>query len=362
MSDSRSVSARVRGSHLHRPGGGAPTGTSNTRRSTLTTVPTTNWSDLDRAAALLDSVDTAVFLPHIHPDADALGSALALGIAMQRRGCHAAVALAEPGLVPESLRGLPGQHLLTPPERLPSRPDLVVTVDVGSAERLGSLQPMLSTPTRGTLVIDHHPSNTRFGDHHLVDPAAEATVLLVARLLDRLGTPIDRDIAENLYAGLATDTHNFRHASGQCHLLAARLVEAGVRPADLLRPIFDTHPFAWLGMLSTVLGRAELDRDAARGGGLVHTAITLDDAAALRPEELDSVIDILRTASEASVAAVLKETGPHRWQVSLRAQPGTDVSAVAASLGGGGHVRAAGFTHHGEPATAITSLTEALGR
>jgi phosphoesterase RecJ-like protein len=127
-------------------------------------------------------------------------------------------------------------------------------------------------------------------------------------------------------------------------------------------PITDTHPFDWLGMLSEVLGSAVLDRDAAHGRGLVYTVI--DDAAraGLRPEELDSVIDIMRTAREAGVAAVLKQTDPHSWQVSLRSRGPVDVAAAATALGGGGHVRAAGFTHHGDPLLAVDALRAVLDR
>ena len=132
----------------------------------------------------------------------------------------------------------------------------------------------------------------------------------MARLLDRLGVPIDLAIAENLYAGLATDTGHFRHADSDAHRLAARLIDTGVRPAELLRPITDSHPFGWLTMLSQVLGGAVLHPQAAGGRGVVCTTIDLETSAGLRSEELDSVIDILRTVQEAAVAVVLKQTGP----------------------------------------------------
>ena len=318
-------------------------------------------SDMDTATELLIRATDAVLVGHVHPDADALGSALALGMGLERLGVPVAVSFAEPGEIPESLRSLPGGHLVVPADRVPECPDLLVSLDVGSAARLGSLDRLLTT-ARQSLIIDHHPSNTRFGDHHLIDPSAEATVVLVARLLDRLGVPIDLAIAENLYAGLATDTGHFRHADSDAHRLAARLIDTGVRPADLLRPITDSHPFGWLAMLSQVLGRAVLHQRAAAGRGVVSTIIDLSTSAGLRSEELDSVVDILRTAQEAAVAVVLKQTGPDTWQVSLRSHPPVDVAALATQLGGGGHVRAAGFTHHGEPDDAIRAILATLDR
>ncbi len=325
-------------------------------------------SELTMAADLIADAQTVVLLAHIGPDADALGSALALGLALSRRGIDVTVAFAEPSNVPESLRTLPGQHLIKPAAAVPAHPDLVITVDVNSRERLGALGSLLDTAAN-SLVIDHHASNTRFGGHHLVDFSAESTTVLVAAIMDHLGLPMDRDIAANIYAGLATDSVGFRFASAGAHRLAARLLDAGVNPDELMRPITDLHPYRWLDMLSRVLGSAVLDPDAAEGRGLVSTVISGETADGMRTEELDSVIDILRTASEAHVAAVLKETEPGHWQVSLRSRPGSaggpatpglDVAAIASSLGGGGHVRAAGFGFNGTPAEAVAALTSAL--
>jgi phosphoesterase RecJ-like protein len=316
--------------------------------------------DLDIAAGLLATARSVVLVAHVHPDADALGSALALGLGLARRGTQVQVSFAEPDAVPESLRHLPGMALVVSPEDVSDGADLFVSLDVGSRERLGSLVRVLDGCPL-TLVIDHHASNARFGRYNLIDIGAEATAVLVARLLDRLGIPIDRDIAENLYAGLATDTGHFRHADAEVHRLAARLIDTGVRPMDVLHPITDSHPFDWLRMLARVLDGAGLDLDAAAGGGLVWAVIDDEIRDGLRQEELDSVIDILRTAQEAEVAMVIKQTGADSWQVSLRSRS-VDVAAAAEALGGGGHVRSAGFTHLGRPDEAVQRLRELLDR
>jgi len=359
VTDTRAVHTRTRGPHLRRP---APPLTETIRSEVLIPpVEDAPTSELDLAADLLANAHDVVLVAHIHPDADALGSAIALAMGLSRRGKSVAVSFAEPDSIPESLRALPGVHLVVAPDDLPTAPDLLVSLDVGSVERLGSLARLFAS-CRQSLVIDHHASNTRFGQFNYIDAGAEATVVMVARILDRLGLPIDQEIAENLYAGLATDTGHFRHADSDAHLLAARLIDAGVRPPDVMAPITDLHPYQWLSMLSDVLGRAVLDRAAAHGRGLVYTVIDDIVRAGLRPEELDSVIDIMRTAQEADVAAVLKQTGPDSWQVSLRSRGPINVAAAAAALGGGGHVRAAGFTHHGAPLLAVDALRAVLDR
>jgi len=320
---------------------------------------TWDQAELLQACSLLAHASTVVLLAHVNPDADALGSALALGLALESRGAQVSVAFAFPSGVPGSLQGLPGQHLVKSADELPGHPDLVVTLDVNSRERLGSLAWLLDTADQ-SLVVDHHASNTRFGGHHLVEVAAESTTVLVAAILDQLECAFTPAIAANLYAGLATDTVGFRFASAAAHRLSARLLDVGVNPDELMRAITDLHPFRWLEMLADVLGRAVLDPAGAVGRGLVWTVISAESAGLMRPEELDSVIDILRTASEAQVAAVLKQTGPLAWQISLRSRPGIDVAAVACALGGGGHIRAAGFSFTGTVQAAVLALTTEL--
>lgn len=308
-----------------------------------------------QVAQRLAGARSVLMLSHVNPDADTLGSALALGLALEARGARVQIAFDEPE-VPPSLTGLPGQHLIALEPA--GDPEVVVCVDVASAGRLGRLITLLEAAP-ASIVIDHHATNLGFGRLNWIDPHAEATVMMVAALLDEMQAPITADIAANLYAGLATDTVNFRFASPAGHRLAARLLEAGVDAEAVLRPISDAHPFRWLGMLGAVLARAELDPAAARGLGQVVVQIPLAAAAGLGREELDAVIDIVRTSDEAEVAVVTKQTDQHTWQVSLRSRGALDVAAVAVRLGGGGHPRAAGYTFVGEADELLSRLRDA---
>ncbi|UYP20573.1 bifunctional oligoribonuclease/PAP phosphatase NrnA [Rhodococcus sp. Z13] len=316
--------------------------------------------DLQGAAALLDAAATVTVLCHVNPDADTLGSGLALGLVLERRGVAVQVAFGSPAAVPESMRSLPGGHLVVPAADVRRDADLVVTVDCGTAGRLGSLRDRLDGAPR-TLVIDHHLSNTRFGTHNLIEPESEATAVVLANLFDVWGVEIDADLAHCLYAGLVTDTGSFRWGRPDAHRLAERLLATGIDGSAITRTLLDTHPFGWLPMLSSVLASATLAPEAADGRGLVYAFVRRADAADLGPEEVESVIDIVRTTAEAEVAAVFKEVGPQQWTVSLRAKTAVDVSAVAAELGGGGHRFAAGYTAHGDPDHIVAALRDVLG-
>ena len=229
-----------------------------------------NPDPLSTAAGLLLQAREVTLLAHVQPDADSLGSALALAIALHRRGTAVQVSFATPEGMPETLRMLDVYGLVVPPARIPAAPEVLVACDAAEPARLGALADRLDT-ARHTIMIDHHVSNPGFGELQLLDPAAEATVVIVRRLLAAMGVPLDADVARCIYAGLVTDTSNFISAGAAAHRLAAELVEAGVDAERLVRSLMYTHPHAWLAALGRTLGRAVLEPEAAGGLGLVHT-------------------------------------------------------------------------------------------
>jgi phosphoesterase RecJ-like protein len=312
------------------------------------------------AAELLSAATTIAVICHVHPDADTVGAGLALGLVLDRSGKQVEVSFATPATLPESLRSLPGCDLLVSPDEIRRDVDLVVTVDVPSRKRLGALGD-LAGPGQQLLVIDHHASNDLFGTANFVDPSADSTTMMVADLLDAWGIPIDSDVAHCIYAGLTTDTGSFRWASAGALRLAARLVDIGVDNAAISRTLIDSHPFAWLPLLSRVLGSAQLLPDAADGRGLVYAVVDHQHWVRSRPEEVESIVDIVRTTQQAEVAAVFKEIEPQQWSVSMRAKSDVDLAAVASVFGGGGHRLAAGYSTSGSIEDAVASLRAALG-
>jgi bifunctional oligoribonuclease and PAP phosphatase NrnA len=312
-------------------------------------------------AEAADTRATVVLSGHVQPDADALGSTLSLAEALRRRGAKVLATFPNPFTLPPSLGWLPGAEGLVPSSAVPSSPDVFVSLDAASPARLGELAPLLDA-ARTSVVVDHHASNPGFGDVRLVDGTAPATVSLVADLLDGLGVTLDRDLATCLYAGLAADTGSFRFGSTrpETHELAARLLATGIDHAAISRRLFDTAPFGWLGLLSAVTGRAVLEPDV--GNGLVWTWSSTAEAAehGLPGEQLEALVDVVRSAQEADVACVLKGQDDGTWSVSLRSRGGTDVARVAIALGGGGHTLAAGYTSHLDREKTIEALRAEL--
>jgi phosphoesterase RecJ-like protein len=315
--------------------------------------------DARTAADLLTVADSVSVVSHVYPDADTIGAGLALALVLDHAGKSVQVSFAAPQDLPESLQSLPGGHLLVAPDAMRRDADLVVTVDIPSVNRLGALAG-LAGPDREVLVIDHHASNQLFGSANYVDPSADSTTMLVAELLDAWGKPIEPDVAHCLYAGLTTDTGSFRWATARALRLAARLVDIGVDNASISRTLLDTHPFAWLPMLSRVLASAQLLPDAVGGKGLVYAVVAHQEWSSARPEEVESIVDIVRTTDQAEVAAVFKEIEPGHWSVSMRAKS-LNLTAVASAFGGGGHPHAAGYSANGSADDVVRALHTALG-
>ncbi len=316
--------------------------------------------DWQAAVAAIGGAEQAVISCHLHPDGDALGSALALHRGLAKAGRRALVSFSEPFEVAPHYRFLPGVQRLTPPEEVPRAADLFVCFDTGSLDRLGSLVDAFEGAAR-TVVVDHHASNTRFGDVNLVDPAAPASAVLCRELLRRLDLPLDREIATDLYTALVTDTGRFQYQSTrpETHVLAAELLAAGVNQYDVAKAVFETNDIRYLRMLSDVLGRIA----QVPAASLVWTVVTLRDLQAhgIGMEATEGLIDLVRTDGASDVAAVLKEQPEGGFKVSLRSKGATNVGEIASRLGGGGHALAAGFTSEQGLEATVDAIVEAVG-
>jgi len=279
---------------------------------------------------------------HVRPDGDALGSMIALALAARSAGKEAVASFGEPFVLGEEFRFL-DQTVLVPPSEFPDDLNLAIVCDTGVLDRVGSVGSAIEGADR-VLVIDHHVTPGTIGDVRVVDPHAAATTQLVFELLQRLGWEITQPIAEALYVGLVTDTGRFQYSSTspEVHRMAADLLAAGVEPAPIGRQLYEEAPFGYFTVVSRVLGRARLEE----GAGLVWTTLLREDlrAAGIPWEAAEGLIDLVRLATEAGVACLLKETKPGVLKGSLRSRGDVDVAAIASAFGGGGHRNAAGFT------------------
>ncbi len=299
-------------------------------------------TELERAVDAIRHASSVALACHVNPDGDALGSMLAMHHLCRANGVTSVASWSEPFEVPPQYTYLPGLDLTVKPHEFPAEPDVMVTFDCGSLDRLGDLRGP-ARAARELIVLDHHTTNLRFGSINVIEPSAAATAVVVRDLARRLGWALDRDAAMCLYTGLVTDTGRFQYANTTPEVfeLARELAAFDLPIEDITRQLFELHRFPYIKMLGACLSRAELDTELH----LVATWVTNFDLDGFDVDldECEGLIDLVRRTAEADVACVCKET-PEGIRVSLRSvNPLIDVAAVATRLGGGGHRYAAGF-------------------
>ena len=316
--------------------------------------------DLARAAAALSSAPRVALACHVNPDADAMGAMLGLSLILRSHGAQTVCSFPnDPFEPPRWTEQLPGNDALVPPAEFPAEPEVMVTCDVASMDRLAMLAKPASK-ARELIWIDHHVSNDGLGTISLVDPIASSTSEIVFRLAKEMGVELTADAATCLYAGIVTDTGRFQYEAVRPETLrvGAELREFPFDHARLVRALYEDDRVAYLHLAGTALQRLTLEADA----DLVWTSLTQADLAAaeVHPNEADDLIDLIRTTREADVAALVKEQRDGRLKVSMRSRGGHDLATVAQAFGGGGHRLASGYTSRHDLAGTVERLKAAL--
>ncbi len=311
---------------------------------------------LSDLAGQVRAVQRIALATHVEPDPDAIGSLLGLGHALSGLGKD--VALLCDDVPPSEVLFLPGVERVA--KALPDEfvPQAFIGLDASDAERLGKVSAPLLESSIPVIIIDHHITNLNFGTLNVVDPKSSATAELLLHVLDALGAPITQDIAVCLMTGLVGDTRGFSTDSVTPATLraAARLVEAGAGVAAIYERIFEVRSFDTLRLWGLALNSAHLE------DGVIWTSLSI---ASRKEHGLihagdKGLSNLLLTAEEASISAVLTEQFNGQVVCSFRARPGLDVATVSLALGGGGHPLAAGCTVDGPLDEAVTRVVGLL--
>jgi bifunctional oligoribonuclease and PAP phosphatase NrnA len=280
----------------------------------------------------------ALMLGHVHPDADVLGTLLALGAALERSGWT--VIAGGPHPAPDVLAFLPGVGAYRTLVTLEGQFDVAVLTDCPNPARTEGLIDQARQASHTIVNVDHHPDNHRYGDVNWIEPDAAATGELVYALLRALEAPITPDIATNLYTAVHTDTGSFRYSNvtPRTFRIAADLVEAGADPAFVSNALYERRATDALRWLGEALSRVRVSDD----GWIAWLPLP----AGTVPEsfvESEDLVNYPRSIESVRVACFLRERD-HQVKVSLRGKGDVDVNRIAARFGGGGHRNAAGCT------------------
>jgi bifunctional oligoribonuclease and PAP phosphatase NrnA len=296
-------------------------------------------SPAETVAETLKSRRNILLLNHEAPDGDCLGSTLALARALWARGQRATVGSSDG--VPEMYRFLPSSDRVVTAIAGGEAFDTVVFMECSVPERAGRLAAHAAgIPLR--VNIDHHVSNSGYGDLVLLDVDAAAVAEVVYPVVGALHPRLDADTATCLLTALLTDTGSFHYASvtPRSFRLAAELATAGASPADVFSRVYENRSSASVRLLGAALSRMTLAEDGRVAWTAVTQEMLRETGAAM--EESEGIVGALRAIRGIRVALLFKEE-PEGIHVSLR---GLDVRAhvIAEAFGGGGHAAAAGFT------------------
>ncbi len=285
---------------------------------------------------------------HCNPDGDAVSSLLAMGLALSKLNKRITLYNASP--IPAVYRFLPSVERIVRHIKKTTTYDAVLILDCGHMARVGEAHTKVSQiPV--IINIDHHVTNTHFGNIQFIDPDACSTAEIVYRLIKAINAPIDKAIATSIYTGILTDTGSFRFSNTNqaAFAISQEMVRYGVEPYNVAKHVFGTYSLGRIKLLNLALDSIEISDN----GKL--SVMTLTNAmfakTKTQPEDVDGMINYARRIEDVKVAALIQEQKngnansdeSRKFHVSLRSDGSVDVAAIAGSFGGGGHSSAAGF-------------------
>jgi phosphoesterase RecJ-like protein len=299
-------------------------------------------SEPDDIIAALRRCSSILISVHKNPDGDALGSQLALMLALEKANKTVVAQNIDP--VPEIYRFLPASARIKTGSTVEGRYDALVVLDA-EPPRTGLFDGNYPADTR--INIDHHITNPAEWPLTWLDPSASATGEMVHELIHKLGVPIDREIALCLYTAIFTDTGSFRYSNTtpKSMRISADLIEAGADPWLVTENVYESFAYRRIKLLGNVLAGVERSED----GRVAWVVVTeeLFSRFGASSEDTDNFINFVRSTKGVEVAILFRQTAASQYKISLRSKGRVDLSGLAQSLGGGGHKNAAGSTVDG---------------
>lgn len=290
----------------------------------------------DKFISYLRKSDNFFLAVHINPDADAVGSILALGEALKRIGKK--ITLYSKDKIPVFYDFLPGISLIThaPPSDIMESWTLIL-IDCNIPERAGIKHCRFGK----SLVIDHHQTEKNFGDIKWIVPEASATGVLMFYVIGALGCQITKEIATCLYTAISYDTGTFRYpnTTAETFHVASELIKAGANPSLVANQLYNSWSGARFNLLIQALNAITICDDIA----ITTVDNQMLDMAGAIPADTENFVNFPNMMKSINVSILIKEADDNVWRVSLRSQDGIDVAKIAEKFEGGGHKNAAGF-------------------
>jgi phosphoesterase RecJ-like protein len=282
-----------------------------------------------------------VVVSHARPDGDAVGSCVAMALALEQLGKQVRVVSRD--RVPPQMEAFAGVGTIEVVDRIDDPGDAVIVMECGDVQRTG-----VAGLDRGFVInIDHHPGNTMYGAINWFDLSAAACGEMVFELISALGVTFTRDIATQVYVAILTDTGSFHYSNitPRTFDICRQCIDAGVNPSLVARTIFDSNNLGRLKLFGAVLHQMQLDASGRIATLWVDQKLARDCGGTY--EDTEGLVNLPLTVKDIQAVVFFKENGPGDWRVSMRSKGEIDVNAIAREFGGGGHVNASGCSASG---------------
>jgi bifunctional oligoribonuclease and PAP phosphatase NrnA len=307
-------------------------------------------------AAAIRERDSFIITSHARPDGDAVGSSMALALALDTIGKRSRVVLKDP--VPSPYAAFPALDRIEQRDRVDGPADAAIVLECSDLSR----PEVAGLDAYFVINVDHHEGNTMYGALNWFDASAAACSELVAEVIDVLDIPWTPEIASHIYLAIATDTGGLRYGpiTARTFELCRRVAATGVETAKLSRQIFDNYSLGRIRITGALLAGMTLHH-----GNRVAVLSLNDDLlkqCGATVDDTEGLVNLPLAAREVVAVALLKRQAETVFRVSLRSKGAVDVRTVAGLWGGGGHHNAAGCTITGTEADVCASIVTALGR
>lgn len=293
--------------------------------------------NLEKFKDFIDRAESIAISAHINPDGDALGSALGLRKSLELYGKKAEVIKISE--VDNYLKFLPQLDHYKDPSQ--DSYDLFIIVDCSEFDRIDKAVEICNK-SKNTLVIDHHEGGSIKTDLNIIHSDSPASCELIYEIIKRLNLPMDKEIASLLYTGLITDTGRFLYSNvgRETFYTAAELFDYGADYEFIYKNLYQNKEIEKLKFENYILNKVEFEKPYA----LVGVSQKMCDDYGMQMGDSESIVNMLRDLKGIEVACLIKEYGEKEYKISLRSKQWLDVSEIARKNGGGGHIRAAGFS------------------
>jgi len=285
---------------------------------------------------ILESQKIAIF-NHKNPDGDAMGSAYALKLALLSLGKKAEVFLREADYLSVEYTYVSGN---TKSDLNLSDCDLKIAVDSSDIFRISDFECYFK---ENTIALDHHVTHKEYAELTLVYPDAPACGEVVYDLIKHMDIPVTKEIAHNLYVAISSDTGSFKYSSTtpKTHLIISELMETGIDVGRISRMLYDTNPIEYFKMMQLAIGRIELYEN----GEIAVLCLEDTDFEKIGIDETNAggIVTLPGKIQGVEISAYIRPRD-NEYKVSLRSAYYADVAEIALLFGGGGHIRAAGFS------------------